>query len=557
MCRALLVIASFHLLSACQSATNENVASLVLVGGNVITVDPTFSRHSAIGIRDNEIIAVGSDDDIRNLIGSNTEVIELQGRTVLPGLIDVHGHIHSYGRLLQNLDLNGTSSYEEIVQMVADRVATLEPGMWVIGQGWDQNEWDNKEFPHHAALSEVSPHNPVILNRTDGHAVLVNQSAMDIAQIDASSPDPDGGRIVRGDTGDPTGVFLDLAEELIRQHEPVTDQLIRERARLTSEALLAVGVTSVHDLGVSPQELQVFKQLDNAQELQVRIYGMFDDPVGDVDYENFFASNIVNPEKVGFLTVNGIKLFRDGALGSRGALMIDPYSDNPGNHGIPVASEQHIYDVTKTALQNGVQVTTHAIGDAAIRSTLDSYERALREVPITDHRLRMEHAQIIQDEDIERFADMGVIVSVQPSSVISDMSWTETRVGADRVRGAYRFKDFIRSGATLTFSSDFPTESINPFQTMYRAVTRKDEHGNPENGWQPEQALTIEEALKAQTIWAAMAGFQEDSIGSIEVGKLADLVVVSQDVLDISPEQIKDTVVEMTIVDGRVSYRAQ
>ncbi|MES0884539.1 amidohydrolase [Roseibium sp. SCP14] len=534
-------------------------ADLVLIGGNVITVDGAFSVHSAVAVAGKRIIAVGTDINIRALADEETQVIDLAGKTVLPGIIDPHGHIHSYGRLLQNLDLNRTTSYQDIVDLVAERVRSTRPGDWIIGQGWDQNNWADKTFPTHHALSAVAPDNPVILNRSDGHAILVNRCAMDLAGIRDETPDPIGGRIVRDAQGHATGIFVELAEDLIRQYEPMTDDLIRDRFRLTANALLAKGVTSSHELGVSPQELDVYKAMDIAGELNFRVVGFFDDPEleTEADYASFFEDNVVPGDADSLFTLNGIKLFRDGTLGSRSALLMAPYSDDPGNRGLSVASEQHVLTVSKVALKGGLQVITHAIGDEAVHSTLNAYERALEVTGKTDHRLRLEHAQIIDKGDIGRFAELGVIVSVQPGSAISDMAWTEDRVGPERVQYAYRFRDFIDTGAQLIISSDFPTESINPFETMYRAVTRKNEAGEPQGGWHADQALTIEEALKAHTIRAAEAGFQDHLVGSIEAGKLADLTVISDNILNIDPALLLEVKVQMSIVNGIVQYSSE
>lgn len=541
-------------ITGCSNEQNNDTATMVLLSGNVITVDDEFSIKSAVAIKDNKIIAVGSDDQINRYIGDGTQVIDLAGKTVLPGLIDVHGHIHSYGRLLQNLDLNNTTSYAEIVDMVAAKAATLNPGEWIIGQGWDQNNWEEKIFPTHEALSAVSPNNPVILNRTDGHAILSNKRAMDIAGISDFTPDPDGGKIIRDKNGSATGVFVDLAEELIRQYEPVTDKNIADRLTVTADKALSVGLTMVHDLGTSPAELTVFEKMAQDNELNIRLNIMFDNPVGNINYTDFFNRNKIENINDHMLVAKGIKLYRDGALGSRGALLSEPYHDATHNYGIEVATEEEIYKISKAALETGIQVVTHAIGDAAVTTTLDSYEKAFKESGKTDHRFRMEHAQIIKEEDVNRFTELGVIPGVQPGSVITDMDWTETRIGPERIKRAYLFRDFLNTGSPLVFSSDFPTESINPFEGIYRAVTRMHEDGTPVGGWNIQQAVTIEEAIKAHTKWAAYSAFQEDVLGSIEAGKYADFTIIDRDILNIDPKELPATKVHYTIIGGEIKF---
>jgi len=536
------------------NGAGSGLADRVLINGNVITVDDRFSIVSAVAIRGNRIVAVGSNDEIQALTGPKTEVIDCTGRTILPGMIDPHGHIHSLGRVLENLDLKDTRSYQDVIDMVAARVATLAPGEWVIGQGWDENTWADRSFPSHESLSAVSPYNPVILNRIDCHAILSNECAMQLAGITNDTPDPDGGKILRDADGVATGVFIDHAENLIRDHEPVTDELIARRLKLSSQALLACGITAFHELGVSPQEYEVYRKADEAGEMDVRLRGLFDDPSDPDACEVLFKTAVIPVSEDRFFAINGIKLFSDGALGSRGALMHEPYSDDPGNYGILVTGEDYIRDITTRALGHGLQVITHAIGDAAIHLTLNAYEAAIKATGATDHRLRLEHAQIMTPSDIGRFAELGVITCVQPGSAISDMDWTATRVGPERTMGAYRFREILDSGSILPISSDTPIESFNPFQTIYRAVTRQNEDGEPDSGWFPDQKLTREEAIKAHTIWAAYSGFQDHLIGSLEPGKLADVIVVDQDLMTCPEQDLHKTRVLLAMVDGKMKY---
>jgi predicted amidohydrolase YtcJ len=553
----LIYLFLFLFITACDMSSDKSpktVADMVLLNGKVITVDEAFSVKEAVAIAADTILAVGTTETIKKLVGEHTKVIELAGKTVLPGLIDAHGHISSQGRYIQNLDFNGIKSYQEIVDMVGAKVADVQPGEWILGRGWDQNNWEVKEFPVHDPISALTPNNPVMLIRTDGHALFANAKAMEIAGVNKDTKDPAGGKIVRKNNREPAGVFIDNAQTLIEPFVPADRKVIKERIKIASDDCISKGLVSVHDAGTSLEEISIFKELIDEDQMGIRVYAMFNDPGMEADLEAFFRKNRLEDYKRDMLRATAVKLYKDGALGSRGAFLLEEYSDDPGNFGLEVRTKEHIYNVASAALKTGIQVNTHSIGDAGNRFTLDAYEMALKENPNENHRFRIEHAQIMKLEDIPRFVGLGVLPCMQPASVVSDMDWTEDRVGPERVKGAYVFRTFLKSGSIIAFSSDFPVESNNPFQGIYRAITRQDEQGLPAGGWYGEEKVTIKEAIKGYTIWAAYSSFQEDVLGSIEVGKYADFTIIDRNLLEITPKEVLNTKVEYTIIGGKVRY---
>jgi len=539
-----------------MSCTSKKQADLVIIGGKVATVDADFSITEAVVVRNDRIVFVGTNEDAKGYIGSKTNVIELNGELVLPGLIDSHGHLTGYGKSLEHIDLVGTKSYQEVIDLVKEKVKTVEPGEWIRGRGWDQNDWDIKEFPKHQALSEISPDNPVILSRVDGHAILVNQKSMEIAGIDNNTPDPDGGKIFHKSNGKPTGIFLDNAEKLITEHVPkYSMEKIRSIIANAAKHCIELGLTGVGDAGIPISRIDDYKYLIDNNKMSIRINAMLTDTVVS-DINGFFQKYKVDSYGNDFLRVKSMKLYADGALGSRGAALLEPYSDDPQNSGLIVTDTPHMLEVCKAALESDFQVCTHAIGDKAIRTMLDIYEEALKENPKADHRFRIEHSQIVNLDDVTRFAELGVIPAMQPTHAESDMPWTEDRIGAERVKGAYAFRSFINEGIVIPCGSDFPVETNNPLIGIYHAVTRHDENGYPEGGWLPKQKMTIEEAIKGYTIWAAFAAFQEDFLGSIEVGKLADFTILDKDILTVDSMEILNTKPIYTIVGGEIQYQA-
>ncbi|NHZ85399.1 MAG: amidohydrolase family protein [Planctomycetia bacterium] len=486
-----------------MSCNTQNSADLVITGGKVATVDDDFSITEAVAIQDDKIIFVGTNNDVKKYIGENTKIIELNGELVLPGLIDSHGHLTGYGKSLEQINLVGTQSYQEILDLVKEKVKTAKPGEWIRGRGWDQNDWETKEFPTHQALSKVSPKNPVILSRVDGHALLVNQKTMEIAEIDKFTPDPDGGKILRDSNGFSTGIFIDNAEILITDYIPkYSTEKIRGIIKNAANRCIDFGLTGVGDAGIPISRIDDYKFLIDNNELPIRINAMLSDTIIN-DLSGFFQKYKINSYGNNFLRVKSIKLYADGALGSRGAALLEPYSDDPENIGLIVTNKSHLLDVCKTALDSDFQVCTHAIGDKAIRIMLDVYEQVLQDNPKKDHRFRIEHSQIVNPTDIPRYAELGVIPAMQPQHTVSDMPWTEERIDPERVKGAYAFRSLLDEDVIIPCGSDFPVEVPNPLIGIHNAVTRQDAKGYPEGGWLPEQRMTIKEAIKGYTIWAA------------------------------------------------------
>lgn len=536
-------------------------ADLVLRGGKVVTVDEDFSIREAVAVRGDKIVFVGSNEDIEKYILPSTTVIDLKGQLVLPGLIDAHAHLHSLGEELTSLNVTGSTSYQEIIDSVALKVQATKPGEWIVGGRWDQNDWEDKAFPVHDPLSEVSPDNPVYLTRIDGNAAFANQKALELAGITKDTPDPVGGVIIRKDNGDPTGVLINRAMNLVSDNiPPDSEEQFKQKFLKAVRDCLSVGLTCVHEAGIGPQHIALYKNLIDNGKLNMRVYAMLgeekDLPL-DMDLAAYFKKHRIEQYGRHLLSVRSIKLFFDGALGSRGAAFFEPYEDDPDNTGLLRITPEYISAISKAALEANMGVNTHCIGIRGNRLCLEAYEKALQENPKRDHRFRIEHAQIVEKQDIEKFASLGIIPSMQPTHCTSDMYFVEDRVGAGRAEGAYAWRWFIDAGLVIPCGSDFPVESNNPLLGIYAAVTRQDPTGWPESGWHPEQRMTIEEAIKGFTIWAAYAAFQEDVLGSIEAGKYADFTVLDKDILDIDPKEILTAKAVYTIVGGKIRYRSQ
>lgn len=529
-------------------------ASMLLMNGIVYTVNDKRPMAEAIAVKEGRIIGVGSNDEIRRKFASE-RVIDLKGRAVYPGFVDAHGHMEGLGALLSNVDLDGTTSVDEIQKLVAERAKSVKPGAWIRGRGWDQNKWAGQSFPTHEMLDAVVKDIPVYLRRVDGHALWVNQKALDLAGITRVTRDPQGGRIVRDGSGNPTGVFVDNAIDLIDSIMPQPSEEERTEAiQKAVEECVKVGLTEVHDMGVDLQVVGIYKKLIAENRFPFRIYAA----IGGVG-KTWSRYLDTGPETGGDdarLTVRALKLYADGALGSRGAALIEPYADDPGNRGLTLTSAEQLKSASAEALDRGFQVCVHAIGDRANNIVLNVYEEVLKSNPTKarNARFRIEHAQVLGLDDIPRFHKLDVIPSMQPTHCTSDMYWAEDRLGSDRVKGAYAWRSLIDQGCIIPAGSDFPVESPNPLFGFYAAITRQDKKGWPEGGWFPAQRMTREEALKAFTMWAAFAAFEENSKGSIEPGKLADFTILSADIMKIEPLRIPDTHVEMTIVGGDVVY---
>jgi predicted amidohydrolase YtcJ len=488
--------------------------------------------------------------------GAATRVIDAGGKTVIPGMVDAHAHFAGLAQTLRSVDLVGTRSYDDVVARVVERARTTPKGTWIQGRGWDQNAWGDTRFPTHDKLSAAVPDHPVVLTRVDGHATLVNAAAMRVAALTASSKDPSGGKIQRDAQGNPTGVLVDNAKEIVDSKVPApTAASTRAALKDAIDVMHRWGLTGMHDAGATRGVIDLYEQMAQAHELNLRLYVMIGDD--SLALEHYLR---VGPQSAlydGQLWVRAIKLYADGAMGSRGAALLEPYSDDPNNTGLLLSAPAHIRDVAQRALARGFQVNTHAIGDRGNRVVLDAYEQALKALPTADHRFRVEHAQILNYDDIPRFAQLGVIPSMQASHQTSDMYWIGKRLGSTRVLGAYAWRSLLNSGVVIPNGSDFPVEQVNPLISFHASIARQDANDWPAGGWLPEQRMTREEALRSMTLWPAYAAFQEKELGSLSPGKFADFVILDQDIMRIPAELVLKTNVIGTYVGGREVYRAK
>ncbi len=527
---------------------------LLIVNANILTLDPAQPHATTLLIDAGKILAVGSADVASHSSAIPLETIDLHGATVVPGFVDAHLHLASLGAALDALDLSGVKDSGELVARVAARVKNAKPGAWVEGEGWNQNDWPGGAFPTRDGLDRVAPENPVVLDRVDGHAIFVNAKALAIAGIDAKTPDPKGGKILRDANGVATGVLLDDASDLVFAKMPPasTEEIVANTLRGQAWCL-SHGLTGVHDAGVSRKKLDALLALEKDGRLTMRVYAML--ASGDAKLLDEWLAK--GPKTSGLVTVRSIKISADGALGSRGASLLADYSDDPGNRGLVTASETVVEKIATRAFAKKWQVCVHAIGDRANREVLDAFEHALAKTKTiaADVRPRVEHAQVVSPEDLPRFAKLGVIASMQPWHVVGDMPWAEARVGATRIRGAYAWRTILDSHARLAGGSDAPFGGISgPLQGIHAAVTRQDDAGNPASGWHPEQRMTRDEALRAFTTDPAWAAFEERQAGTIARGNRADLVVLSGDPATVPERDILSLRVLRTIVAGRTEW---
>lgn len=528
-------------------------ADLVVVHARIYTVDPAGPEANALAIRGGRIIAVGSDADVRPLRGPGTQVIDAGGRAVVPGLHDAHGHMLGLGESLQQIDLRGTASAQAVLDAVRAKARTTPAGAWVLGRGWDQNDWQETAWPTAAMLDAVAPDRPVYLSRVDGHAAWVNSAALRKAGVTAATPDPAGGRLIRDEQGAPTGVLVDAAMALVRRSVPPPDRAaVRERLRLADQAAARLGLTMVHDAGVSWEDAALYRQVADQDALHTRLYVMLRPPA---------PGESLPPPLIGYrghlLTVRAVKLVADGALGSRGAALHEPYADEPGTTGLLVTPPDRLHAAALAAVRAGYQPCIHAIGDRANTAVLDLFARLQQEVPGSRAlRMRNEHAQILRGSDVPRFAALGVIASMQTTHATSDMPWVSARLGDARTRaGAYVWRALIASGAAFANGSDFPVEAPDPMLGFYAAITRQDVAGQPPGGWMPDQRLTRAEALHSITAGAAYAAHLERELGTLRNGALADLVVLSDDIMQVPAARILETRALLTLRGGRVTWR--
>ncbi len=549
----------FAALSACARTPEtktvtkpDSTHDLIVIGGTV-AAGPQQSpqRNLAIYVSDGLIREVGAPDALR-AAHANAKVIDAHDATILPGLTDAHGHLYGLGLSLDIVNLVGSASYDEVIARVKQRVATVHPGNWVRGRGWDQNRWPVKEFPTAAPLDAAIPDHPVWLKRVDGHAGVANSAAMRAAGVTRETKDPEGGRIIRDAAGNPTGTFIDDAQTLIESKiPPPSFEQRRNQVLHAAQTIAANGLTEMHDAGADGETIRAVRALIDEHRFPIRIYTMLSGDNRPLLDQWFKSGPLIDYGKR--LTIRSIKLYADGALGSRGAALLAPYSDDPKNTGLLLTKPEVIGAIAKEARAHGFQVNTHAIGDRGVDLTINEYEAA--GVTPKD-RFRVEHYQVAAPKEFARIARDGIIASMQPTHATSDMPWAERRLGAERIKGAYAWRTVLNSGARLALGSDFPVEDVNPFFGIYSAVTRQDQSGNPPDGWFPDQRLTLAEAIRGFTSDAAYAAFQESSRGTIEPGKLADFTIVDGDFFAAPASTLFKTKVRWTIVGGEVVYSA-
>jgi predicted amidohydrolase YtcJ len=559
--RALLVVLSLLLLNLTPPPVQSETADVVFKNGNIYTVNDRQPRAEAIAVKGDRIIFVGSNLSAQRFVGTATRVVDLQGKTVLPGFTDSHQHLSGVGMREMTLNLEGIESLDAFLAAVKARVDRAKPGEWVTGRGWIETFWKPPVFPTRSDLDNIAPDNPVLLTRADGHGSVVNSAALRIAGIDKNTANPFGGEISKNkQSGEPNGMLLDAAQGLVRRHIPSPTASEAEQAVLLGVARdISLGWTQIQDAGGTYREVELFKRLYEADKIKLRIYKAVHGPGPNAD--KVLAGAIVGAYGNRF-NARTIKVVSDGALGSRGAALLQPYLDAPDTSGFLTVKESELAPMLELALKNGIQVETHAIGDRANRFILDQYERAFQAVPdaqrkIEDPRWRVEHAQIVDPADIPRFAKLGVIPSMQPSHAIGDLHFAPSRLGIARLQGAYAWQSFIKSGVVVPAGSDAPVERGEPMIEFYAAVARKDQKGFSGEGWHPEQAASRLEALKMFTIWPAYAAFEEKLRGSIERGKLADLTILSADIMKIPEPEILKARNVMTVIGGEIVYEAK
>jgi len=534
-------------------------ADVVFKNGNIYTANDRQPHAEAIAVKAGKIIFVGSNKDVAAYQGKDTRVIDLRGNAVVPGLTDSHYHLMGVGEREMTLNLEGTMTLEDFLAKVKEQVDRAKPGEWVTGRGWIETFWKPPVFPTRWDLDKIAPNNPVFLTRADGHASIANSAALKIAGINRDTPNPFGGEFLKdAKTGEPTGMLIDSAQGRVARNIPREGKVDREQALLLGvKRSLELGWCEVHIPGNSYVEIDLIKRLLGEGKIKLRIYDAVSGPGPDA--QRLLREGPIIGAFDNHLTIRGIKAYMDGALGSRGAALLEPYSDAPNTSGFFTTKEEILLPMFIDALRQGIQVETHAIGDRGNRTILDLYEKAFNAVPpeqrkVREPRWRVEHAQIVNPADIPRFAKLGVIPSMQPSHAISDLHFAPSRLGLKRLEGAYAWQSFIKSGSIVPGGSDAPVERGEPMIEFYAAVARKDQRGYSGEGWHPEQALSREQALKMFTIWPAYAAFEEDRKGTIETGKLADLTVLSADIMKITESEILKTRCVMTVVGGQTVY---
>lgn len=558
------------LIIASCSGPNKTAATLLIYGGPIYTVDSTQAMVEAVAIHADTILFAGNLIDAEEYKNEQTQIIDLKGKTMTPGLIEGHGHFMGLGYNELNLDLMNTTSYQEIVDAVAEEVKKVQPGEWITGRGWHQSKWGQMPedavngFQTHYKLSEVSPDNPVYLRHASGHAGFANAKAMEIAGLEILSKDGvdkfevEGGEVMRDGLGRPTGIFNERAMTLITQHIPESTPDKNEKAfELAVAACHRNGITGFHDAGIGKETIDLYTKMKGSDKMKIRMYAMLTGWDKDLLQEWYKKGPSIDPDHL--FTIRSVKLNCDGALGSRGAWLLEEYTDRPGHFGHETLPMEFVKETSINGLQNGFQVCSHAIGDRANKEILDRYEAAFSALPnlAQDHRFRIEHAQHLHPDDIPRFAELGVIPAMQAVHMSSDRPWAIDRLGEKRIKeGAYMWQALLQSGIPIVNGTDVPVEPLNPIASFYASVSRKTLKGTPVGGYEPAQKMTREQALRSYTLDAAYGAFEEDIKGSITTGKLADFTIYDQDIMQVDEDKLLNTKIAMTIFNGDVVYDA-
>ncbi|MGI8552064.1 MAG: amidohydrolase [Dehalococcoidia bacterium] len=527
---------------------------MLIRNARVYPMDGSARVADAVLVRSGHIAAVGSSADVGDP-APGERVVDAGGRTLLPGLIDAHAHLINLARGKLGVIVTGCASPEEVADRVRERAAALPPGNWIIGRGWDQNLWSANAFPTADLLDAVVPAHPIVLTRIDGHASWANRLALRRAGIDAGTPDPAGGRFLRDEHGEPTGILIDTAQRLLREAiPPPAEEAMLQAIRVAIADCVRVGLTQIHEMGVDLATIRLYKRLIDAGEFPFRVYAA----VGGRG-ETWDHYRQTGPE-IGYggdrLSVRALKLVADGALGSRGAALLAPYSDDEANSGLTIIAKEEVFDLCMEAVQAGFQVCTHAIGDRANREVLDAYQQTFATHTLTDHRFRVEHAQILTEADLPRFRRLGVLPSMQATHCTSDMPWATVRLGTERLRYAYAWRSLLDTGVPILGGSDFPVENPNPLLGLYASIARRQPGGVTREGWNPAERMSRQEAVRSFTSWAAYGAFEEGQRGTIAPGYSADLVLLTGDPFTVPEEAIPQILPSMTVVGGEVAYES-
>jgi predicted amidohydrolase YtcJ len=548
------------LLLALTGSAQQAPADLVFTNAKVYTGNGKSPRAEAVAIKGDKLVFVGRNDAAARLVGPGTKVIDLKGATMLPGLTDSHMHLSGVGQRELTLNLEGSNTLDDFLAKVKARVDQARPGQWVTGRGWIETFWKPPVFPTRQDLDRIAPNNPVYLTRADGHASIANSAALRLAGVTRTTTPPSGGAINKDADGEPTGMLIDRAQGLVGRLVPPPTEVERDQEIIKGvEREVRLGWTQIQDAHGSWNEVERIRRLYREGKLKIRIYKTISGPSADAD--RLIQQGPVLGEFGGRLTVRTIKVVMDGALGSRGAALLAPYSDDPRNSGLITTDTVALKPMLLSALRNGIQVETHSIGDRGNRLMLDFYAAAMQAVPpdqrkLAEPRWRDEHSQIVSPQDLARFKQLGVIASMQPSHAISDLYFAPARLGLDRLKGAYAWQSLLKLGVPVAGGSDAPVERGEPMIEFYAAVARKDLLGRSGEGWHPEERVTREQALKMFTLWPAFAAFEESSRGSIEVGKLADLTILDQDIMRVPELEILKTHTLYTVINGEIAYSA-